>query len=188
MTQKKLVILDRDGVINADSDLYIKSPEEWLPLPGSLQAIARLNQAGFRVVVATNQSGLARNLFDVATLNQIHRKMHQVAASFGAKIDAVFFCPHSAIDACQCRKPMPGLINEILERYELKASQVIPMVGDSLRDIQAAIAGGISPWLVLTGKGQHTIQLPNLPKEAKVTANLNTFVDELLAKCEKNSI
>src|SRR5581483_10194631 len=115
---KKLVILDRDGVINVDSDAFIKSPEEWIPIPGSLEAIARLNQAGYRVAVASNQSGIGRGLFDMATLNAMHEKMHRAAAVVGGRIDAVFFCPHTAEDQCECRKPKPGMLKMILERYE----------------------------------------------------------------------
>ena len=113
----KLVILDRDGTINADSDDYVKSPEEWQPLPGALKAIARLNHAGWHVVVASNQSGLGRGLFDVASLNAMHAKMHKLLAAEGGRIDAVFYCPHSPDEACHCRKPQPGLFEQIGERY-----------------------------------------------------------------------
>jgi D-glycero-D-manno-heptose 1,7-bisphosphate phosphatase len=126
----KLIILDRDGVINADSDMFIKSPAEWLPIPGSLEAIARLNQAGYRVVVATNQSGVGRGLFDMATLNTIHDKMHKAAALVGARIDAVFFCPHTAESHCHCRKPKSGMFEEIATRYNVDLNGV-PAVGDS---------------------------------------------------------
>src|SRR3954465_8190980 len=116
---QKLIILDRDGVINHDSPDFIKSPKEWLPVPGSLEAIARLNQAGYRVVVATNQSGIARELFDMATLNAIHQKLHTAAQQAGAHIDSIFFCPHAADDNCDCRKPKPGMLQTIATRYEI---------------------------------------------------------------------
>src|SRR5450756_2364763 len=138
----KLIILDRDGVINSDSDLFIKSPAEWLPLPGSLEAIARLNQAGYRVVVATNQSGVGRGLFDMTTLNAIHDKMHKAVNQLGGRIDAVFFCPHAQDAGCACRKPQPGMLLEIAERFNVALAGV-PAIGDSLRDLQAASAAGV---------------------------------------------
>ncbi|HEU4460907.1 MAG TPA: D-glycero-beta-D-manno-heptose 1,7-bisphosphate 7-phosphatase [Methylibium sp.] len=149
----KLVILDRDGTINADSDDYIKSPEEWQPLPGSLEAIARLNHAGWHVVVATNQSGLGRGLYDAAAFNAIHAKMNAALARVGGRVDAVFFCPHAPADGCGCRKPAPGLFEQIARRYGIELAGV-PAVGDSLRDLQAAAAAGCEPHLVLTGKSQ----------------------------------
>ena len=138
----KLVILDRDGTINADSDEFIKSPEEWMPLPGALEAIARLNHAGWHVVIASNQSGLGRGLFDVASLNAMHAKMHKMLAAQGGRIDAVFYCPHSPDEGCHCRKPLPGLFEQIGERFgvELKGT---PVVGDALRDLQAGAAVGL---------------------------------------------
>jgi D-glycero-D-manno-heptose 1,7-bisphosphate phosphatase len=148
----KLVILDRDGTINEDRDDYVKSADEWQPVPGSLEAIARLNQAGWHVVVATNQSGLGRGLFDMEALNRMHRKMHDALLQHGGRIDAVFFCPHAPEDECRCRKPLPGLFEEIAERYGLDLAGV-PAVGDSLRDLQAAIAAGCAPHFVRTGKG-----------------------------------
>ena len=158
----KLIILDRDGVINADSDQFIKSPEEWRPLPGSLEAIARLCQAGYRVVVATNQSGVGRGLFDMSTLNAIHDKMHKACAQAGGRIDAVFFCPHAADADCKCRKPRSGMFDEIAERYSVNLSGV-PSVGDSLRDLQASARLGAQPILVLTGKGLKTQAKGGLP-------------------------
>jgi len=151
----KLVILDRDGVINFDSAQYIKSPEEWRPIPGSLEAIARLTQAGYRVVVATNQSGVGRGLFDMATLNAIHEKMHRAVTQAGGRIEAIFYCPHAADSTCECRKPRPGLLIEIGERFNTPLAQV-PAVGDSLRDLEAAAAVSARPMLVLTGKGERT--------------------------------
>ncbi len=136
----KLVILDRDGVINRDSDQFIKSPEEWLPLPGSLEAIARLTQWGYRVVVATNQSGVGRGLFDMGTLNAIHDKMIKAVALAGGRIDSIFFCPHAAESTCECRKPRPGMLREVAMRYSTDLNGV-PAIGDSLRDLQAAAGG-----------------------------------------------
>lgn len=176
----KLIILDRDGVINKDSDLYIKSPDEWTPLPGSLEAIARLNQWGWRVVVCTNQSGIGRGLFGMDTLNAIHEKMIKAAAHAGGAIDAIFYCPHTNADQCQCRKPKPGMLEEIASRYNLPLAGV-PVVGDSLRDLQAALAVGAQPLLVLTGKGQKTRLDPSLPPDIPVFADLAETVKHLTA-------
>lgn len=176
----KLIILDRDGVINEDSDAYIKSPEEWIPIPGSLEAIARLTQAGYRVVVATNQSGLARGFFDVPTLHAMHRKMDKLLAPLGGQVEAVFFCPHGPDDGCGCRKPAPGLFHEIAARYHTSLAEV-PAVGDSLRDVEAAQAVGARPVLVRTGKGRRTLKLEQLPQDIEVYDDLAEFVDVLLA-------
>ena len=172
----KLVILDRDGVINYDSVHYIKSPAEWKPLPGSLEAIARLNQAGYRVVVATNQSGVGRGLFDMDTLNAIHDKMHRAVRTAGGRIDAIFYCPHSADSRCNCRKPKPGMVEDIIARFNARAEEVY-MVGDSLRDLQAIAAVGGKSVLVLTGKGQKTLQNEGdqLPEGTLVFDNLMAF-------------
>lgn len=151
MTEMKLVILDRDGTINADRDDYVKSADEWVPLPGALEAIARLNHAGWHTVVATNQSGVGRGLFDMAALNAMHLKMNQQLHKLGGRIDAVFFCPHTPLDDCNCRKPLPGLFEQIGERYGIDLAGV-PMVGDSLRDLLAGVAAGCQPHLVLSGK------------------------------------
>ena len=158
----KLAILDRDGVINHDSDQYIKSPDEWRPIAGSLDAIARLNQWGYRVVVATNQSGVGQGLFDMDMLNAIHDKMSRAVAQAGGRIDAIFFCPHTNADKCDCRKPKPGMLEEIAARYNLSLSSV-PVIGDSLRDLLAAEAVLAQPMLVLTGKGVKTRDDPELP-------------------------
>lgn len=174
----KLVILDRDGTINFDSDQYIKSPAEWQPIPGSLEAIARLTQAGYRLVVATNQSGIARGLFDVATLNAIHDAMHRAIAQAGGRIEAVFFCPHAADSACACRKPKPGMLLEIGRRFNA-ALEDVDMVGDSLRDLLAAEAAGTRPVLVLTGKGQATQDAGGLPAATRVFSDLATFAAQL---------
>jgi len=151
----QLVILDRDGVINYDSDDYIKSPDEWQAIPNSLEAIVKLNQAGFRVVITTNQSGLARGFFNIDTLNKIHAKMYRELAAMGGNIEAIFFCPHSPRGTCNCRKPKPGLFNEIAQRLGIHLTGV-PAIGDSLRDIQAAASAGAVPILVRTGKGLKT--------------------------------
>ena len=151
MTPVKLIILDRDGTINEDRDDYVKTPDEWVPIPGALEAIARLNHAGWHTVVATNQSGLGRGTFDMATLNAMHTKMNQMLAKQGGRIDAVFFCPHAPSDACRCRKPMPGLFEQIGERFGVNLADV-PVVGDTLRDLQAGAAVGCRPHLVRTGK------------------------------------
>ncbi|HEV3105935.1 MAG TPA: D-glycero-beta-D-manno-heptose 1,7-bisphosphate 7-phosphatase [Trinickia sp.] len=177
---KKLVILDRDGVINVDSDAFIKSPDEWVAIPGSLEAIARLNQAGYRVVVASNQSGIGRGLFDMATLNAMHVKMQRAAATMGGRIDAVFFCPHTAEDQCECRKPKPGLLKMIIERFEIDP-EVTPVVGDALRDLQAGAVLGFPTHLVRTGKGEKTLAAGGLPEGTRVHDDLKAFALTFLA-------
>jgi D-glycero-D-manno-heptose 1,7-bisphosphate phosphatase len=170
----KLVILDRDGTINHDSDQYIKSPAEWKPIKGSLEAIARLTQAGWRVVVATNQSGIGRGLFDMAALNAIHDTMHRAVHQAGGRIDAIFFCPHAGDSNCDCRKPKPGMLLEIARRMNVELDGV-PMVGDSLRDLQAAAAAGAKPVLVLTGKGKKTRDAGGLPAGTAIFPTLAAF-------------
>jgi D-glycero-D-manno-heptose 1,7-bisphosphate phosphatase len=174
----KLVILDRDGTINEDSDQYIKSPLEWKPIPGSLEAIARLTQGGWRCVVATNQSGIARGLFDMATLNAIHAEMHRAVNQAGGRIEAIFFCPHAADSNCQCRKPKPGLLLEISKRLDAELAGV-PMIGDSLRDLEAAAAAGAEPWLVLTGKGKKTRDAGGLPPGTEIAPDLAAIAARL---------
>jgi len=174
----KLVILDRDGVINHDSDHFIKSPEEWRAIPGSLEAIARLTQWGYRVVVATNQSGVGRGLFDMDTLNSIHERMSRAVALAGGRLDAIFFCPHAADSTCECRKPRPGMLREIAQRYGVSLHGV-PAIGDSLRDLQAAVAMGAQPILVLTGKGEATHRHPELPATTQVYPDLAAAVAHL---------
>ena len=174
----KLVILDRDGTINHDSDQYIKSPAEWKPIKGSLEAIARLTQAGYRVVVATNQSGIARGLFDTATLNAIHDAMQRAVQQAGGRIDAIFFCPHAGEAGCDCRKPRPGMLLEIGRRLNTPLEGV-PMVGDSLRDLQAAAAAGARPVLVLTGKGRKTRDGGGLPPGTEEFPDLAAFAAKL---------
>jgi D-glycero-D-manno-heptose 1,7-bisphosphate phosphatase len=180
----KLVILDRDGTINVDSDEFIKSPDEWQPLPGALEAIARLNHAGWHVAVASNQSGLGRGLFDVASLNAIHAKMHKALGAVGGRIDAVFYCPHSPDEGCQCRKPLPGLFEQIGERFGVDLKGV-PVVGDTLRDLQAGALVGCQPHLVLTGKGAELRGRPlppNFPAGTQVHEDLAAFADWLVAR------
>lgn len=178
----KLIILDRDGVINFDSDEFIKNPDEFIPIPGSLQAIARLNQAGYTVVVATNQSGIARGYFSEATLQQIHEKLTDLLNQAGGKIEAIYYCPHGPDDHCDCRKPKAGLLKQILQNYPANAATV-PAIGDSLRDLQAALAVGARPMLVKTGKGERTLaklaQDPQL-KNTPVFEDLNDAVNYLL--------
>ena len=176
----RLIVLDRDGVINHDSAQFIKSPDEWRPIPGSLEAIARLNHAGYRVVVATNQSGIGRGLFDMAMLNTIHEKMHKALTHAGARLDAVFFCPHTADARCDCRKPKPGMLVEIGRRFNMELTGV-PCVGDSLRDLQAAEAAGAQPILVLTGKGEKTLRDGNFPRNTLIFPDLAFAVSALLA-------
>ena len=179
----KLVILDRDGTINEDSAEYIKSPSEWQPLPGALEAIACLNHAGWHVVVATNQSGLGRGLFDMAALNAMHAKMNTMLAAVGGRVDAIFFCPHAPDEGCRCRKPEPGLFEQIGERYGVDLNGV-PAVGDSPRDLVAAMAAGCGPHLVLTGKAFPYRSKPLPPGYAGaevVHQDLAAFADYLIA-------
>jgi D-glycero-D-manno-heptose 1,7-bisphosphate phosphatase len=182
----KLIILDRDGTINEDRDDFVKSADEWVPLPGALEAIARLHHAGWHIVLATNQSGLGRGLFDMATLNAIHTKMNQALAKLGGRIDGVFFCPHAPDDHCDCRKPLPGLFTRIGERYGVELADV-PSAGDSLRDLQAAAAAGCQPHLVRTGKAgaldaatlaRWLEQVPG----TQVHADLAAFADQVIQR------
>jgi D-glycero-D-manno-heptose 1,7-bisphosphate phosphatase len=174
----KLVILDRDGVINHDSDQFIKSPDEWIPIAGSLEAIARLNQWDYRVVVATNQSGVGRGLYSMDTLNAIHDKMHRAVVQVGGRIDAVFFCPHTNEDKCKCRKPKTGMLDDIATRFRYDLAGV-PVIGDSLRDLQSAVAVAADPLLVLTGKGIKTQFDPKLPADTLIFADLAAAVASL---------
>ncbi|TAK72030.1 MAG: D-glycero-beta-D-manno-heptose 1,7-bisphosphate 7-phosphatase [Gammaproteobacteria bacterium] len=147
------IILDRDGVINYDSDEYIKSPDEWRPIPGSLDAIAQLNRAGFRVLIATNQSGVARGHYDLDMLSNIHEKLIRELAAHGGYIEEIFFCPHHPEEGCVCRKPKPGLLHQIAEKYGVNLGETF-FIGDSHVDIQAAQAAGCKPLLVMTGNGE----------------------------------
>jgi D-glycero-D-manno-heptose 1,7-bisphosphate phosphatase len=181
-----LIILDRDGTINEDRDDFVKSADEWVPLPGALEAIARLNQAGWQTVIATNQSGLGRGLFDMAALNAMHTKMNAALARVGGRVGSVFFCPHAPEDQCSCRKPLPGLYEQIGERYGADLRKV-PVVGDSVRDLEAAVAAGCLPHLVRTGKGAALTegqlalleqQIPGL----QVHADLAAFAESMIQR------
>ena len=152
---RPLLILDRDGVINQDSAEFVKTVDEWIPLPGSIDAIARLSQAGFRIAVASNQSGLARGLFNKNTLESMHTKLRGLVSDAGGKVDLIVICPHGPDDGCDCRKPLPGLYRQVAEYFDTTLNGV-PVVGDSLRDLEAAIAVGASPVLVRTGNGIKT--------------------------------
>jgi D-glycero-D-manno-heptose 1,7-bisphosphate phosphatase len=185
--QSPLIILDRDGVINHDSDNYIKSPEEWRPIDQSLEAISKLKHAGWVVVVATNQSGVERGLFDINTLHAIHNKMMAAVAEKGGHIDSIFFCPHAPASGCDCRKPASGLLKDIAKRFGIGLENV-PVVGDSLRDLQAGADLGCSLWLVKTGKGERTLTAAKtdpskaLPANTRIADNLASVVDQLLAQ------
>jgi len=174
----KLIVLDRDGVINYDSDRFIKSPEEWRPIPGSLEAIARLTQDGYRVIVATNQSGVGRGLLDMATLNAINSRMHKAVNQAGGRIEAIFYCPDNAESDSPCRKPKPGMFLAIAERFKASLTNV-PAVGDSLRDLQAAAAVGAQPILVLTGKGEKTRAVGGLPEATQILPDLAAVAQAL---------
>jgi D-glycero-D-manno-heptose 1,7-bisphosphate phosphatase len=180
----KLIVLDRDGTINIDRDDYVKSAAEWEPIPGALEAIARLNHAGWHTVIASNQSAIGRGIFDMSTLNEMHAKMNQLLFKLGGRIDAVFFCPHSPADKCDCRKPKPGLLLQIAERFGVDMKQV-PLVGDSLRDLQAGAAVGCPLHLVRTGKfGSMTAEavaeaLSSLPPVA-IHDSLSEFADAII--------
>lgn len=182
----KLIIYDRDGTLNEDRDDYVTSAEEWQPIPGALEAVARLTQAGWHAVVATNQSGLGRGLFDMAALNAMHLKLNQQLALAGGRLDAIFFCPHVPSDECDCRKPLPGLMQQIGERYAIDLKNV-PAVGDSLRDMQAAQAAGCEAHLVLTGKAgamdeaERAALLAQVPGTV-VHKDLSAFADAILRK------
>lgn len=176
----KLAILDRDGVINADSDEFIKSPAEWTPLPGAIEAIAALHRAGWRVFVATNQSGIARGLFDHATLAAIHAKLHALLDEQAAVLDGIVYCPHGPDDGCECRKPRPGLYLEIAQRLDCALADV-PVIGDAWRDLEPARLLGARPILVRTGKGEHSLaEHPELA-DGEVYDDLAAAVDALLA-------
>jgi D-glycero-D-manno-heptose 1,7-bisphosphate phosphatase len=180
----KLVILDRDGAINEDSDEFVKAADEWVALPGALEAIAKLHHAGWHVVIATNQSGLGRGLFDVVALNAMHTKMHKALAALGGRVDAVFYCPHAPDEGCACRKPKPGLFEQIGERFGVDLHGV-PTVGDSVRDLQAGVAAGCEPHLVLTGKSAGLdVQglAPPFPPATIVHQDLMAFADFLTAR------
>ena len=174
----KLVILDRDGTINHDSEHHIRSLDDWRPIKGSIEAIARLTQAGYRIVVATNQSGIARGYFATRTLFEIHEALQRAAAQAGGRVDAFFFCPHAADSACACRKPQPGMLVEAARRFNVSLEDVY-MVGDARRDVEAAAAAGAKPVLVLTGKGKKTQAEGKLPAGTRVFPDLAAFAEHL---------
>ncbi len=181
-----LVILGRDGILNEFREGHVTEPEEWVPVPGALEAVARINHAGWHTVVATNQSGIGRGMIDMSAVNAVHARMHQLLQAQGGRIDAVFFCPHTPEDGCDCRKPLPGLMLDIGRRYGISL-QGVAMVGDTLRDLQAAQAAGCEPHLVLTGRARGLqgdalqailVQVP----QAQVHQSLDAFADFLLAR------
>lgn len=180
-TTKKLIILDRDGVINEDSDEYVKSLEEWHPYPTAIVAIARLSRAGWQVAIATNQSGIARGYYDIATLEAIHAELRQRVRNAGGEISYIAFCPHGPDDHCDCRKPLPGLLVQIRETLGLASLEGCWMVGDSLRDLQAGECLGCRSVLVRTGKGRCTEARGEGLEKARIFEDLSSFVDWVLA-------
>jgi len=177
--QPKVIVLDRDGVINEDSDNYIKSADEWVPINGSIEAISRLKKADFVVAVASNQSGLARGLFTEEDLQAMHDKMNSLLAQRGSSIDGIFFCPHGPADNCICRKPKPGLLLQAAKQFQVKPDEML-FVGDSFSDIQAAKMAGCQSILVRTGKGLRTIEKHGAIEGVAVYDNLSQFVREFL--------
>jgi len=177
----RIVILDRDGVINQDSADFIKNPNEWIPIPDSLESIARLNQHGFSVIVATNQSGIGRGLFDIETMNAINKKMLDLLAQVGGHIDAIFYCPHTEDANCKCRKPKSGMLEEISTRFGTSLKN-IPAIGDATRDLEAYQSVGAQPILVKTGKGEETFVSKTYPPNTWVFNDLSHAVDKILKK------
>ena len=177
----KLIILDRDGVINEDSDDYIKSPDEWVPIPGSLESIGKLSQNNYRVIIITNQSGIGRKLFSIEMFHAIHKKMNAHLAQYGGVIDVIFFCPCIPEENCNCRKPEPGLYNDASERFQIKLENVF-CVGDKITDMQAAENAGGKPVLVRTGKGKDEIDRGIIPKHIPIYDDLASFVNEIIAE------
>ncbi|MDH4051487.1 MAG: D-glycero-beta-D-manno-heptose 1,7-bisphosphate 7-phosphatase [Rubrivivax sp.] len=186
MQPVKLVILGRDGVLNEYREDHVSTPEQWLPVPGALEAVARLNHAGWHVVVATNQGGIGRGMIDMSAINAVHAHMNRLLAALGGRLDAVFFCPHTPEDQCDCRKPLPGMMIDIARRYGVDTAGV-PLVSDTVRDLQAAAAAGCPPHLVLSGRGADlddaalariVAQVP----ATRVHASLGAFADWLLKK------
>ncbi|MES2888282.1 MAG: D-glycero-beta-D-manno-heptose 1,7-bisphosphate 7-phosphatase [Pseudomonadota bacterium] len=185
-TAPKVVILDRDGTLNEFRADYVMSADDWVPLPGALEAVARLNQAGWHTVMATNQAGLGRGLYDMAAFNAVHLKLNHMLSKLGGRIDAVFFCPHTDVDGCNCRKPLPGLYQDIGKRYNLNLAEV-PAVGESIRDVQAMAAAGCEPHLVLTGECRrlgpaHVAHIRSLVPRTEVHADLAEFAEFLIRR------
>jgi D-glycero-D-manno-heptose 1,7-bisphosphate phosphatase len=186
MHASKIVILGRDGILNEFREGHVTAPEEWQPVDGALEAVARINHAGWHVVVATNQSGIGRGMIDMSAVNAVHARMHQMLQAQGGRIDAVFFCPHTPEDQCDCRKPKPGLLLDVLYRYGASAPDV-PVVGDTLRDLQAAAAAGCEPHLVLSGRarglsGDALQQLLAQVPSSQVHDSLAAFAEFLLQR------
>jgi D-glycero-D-manno-heptose 1,7-bisphosphate phosphatase len=183
----RLVIVGRDGILNRFRPDHVKAPQEWIPIDGALEAVAKLNQAGWHVVIATNQSGIGRGLVDMSSLNAIHRHMMQQLAARGGRIDAVFICPHGPEDHCDCRKPLPGLMRQIADRYGIDDLSRVPMLCDTLRDLQAAQAAGCEPHLVRSGRAagltaEQVQQLLDKVPGATVHADLGAFAEFLLRR------
>ncbi len=182
----KLIILGRDGILNKYREDHVKAPSEWVPIPGALEAVARLNHAGWHAVVATNQAGIGRGLIDMASVNAIHTHMNQALLAQGGRLDAVFFCPHTPDEGCDCRKPLPGMMRDIGHRYGADLSHV-PMVADTLRDLEAAVAGGCEPHLVRSGRAaaltpEQLQQIVDKVPSATVHADLGSFAEFLLRR------
>lgn len=180
----RLLVVDRDGTLSRDPEDYVHGPEDWEPLPGALEALARLNEGGWRIVVASNQTGLGRGLFDMATLNAVHARMHRMLAQAGARVEAVFFCPHAPDEGCDCRKPAPGLFLQVARRFGVAPQQLVA-VGDSMRDVQAALAAGCETHLVLTGQlaaWRRGGRPPELPAAVACHDDLAALADTLLAR------
>ena len=182
----KLVILGRDGILNEYREGHVTDPDEWHPVPGALEAVARINHAGWHTVVATNQAGIGRGMIDMATINAVHARMNQLLMVQGGRVDAVFFCPHTPEDGCDCRKPKPGMMLDIGRRYGVDLTQV-PMVCDTLRDLLAASAAGCEPHLVLSGRAAaagdaQVLQMVAQVPGARVHADLDAFADFLLTR------
>jgi len=179
------IILDRDGVINYDSHEYIKSADEWEPIPGSLEAIAQLNRLGYRVIIVTNQSGISRGYYDLETLDNIHEKLQRELAAVGGHIEAIFFCPHKPDDNCHCRKPKPGMLEQIHEKYHIDFAETF-FIGDSLVDMQVAMSVGCKPILVLSGNGKNTLETNHKLKDVLHFADLSAAV-EYIANLTNNT-
>jgi D-glycero-D-manno-heptose 1,7-bisphosphate phosphatase len=186
MHTTKLIILGRDGILNKYREDHVKAPTEWVPIPGALDAVARLNHAGWHVVVATNQAGIGRGMIDMASVNAIHAHMNQMLLAQGGRLDAVFFCPHTPEDGCNCRKPLPGMMRDIGQRYGVDL-HTVPMVADTLRDLQAAEAAGCEPHLVKSGRAlnlppEQVQQMLDKVPGARVHADLSAFAAHLLRR------
>lgn len=182
----RLVILGRDGILNVYRDDHVKAPDEWEPIPGALEAVARLNHAGWHTVVATNQSGIGRGMIDMASVNAVHQRMMQKLSEVGGRLDAVFFCPHTPEDNCECRKPKPGLMRQIAMRYGIEP-RTVPMVADTLRDLLAAHAAGCEPHLVRTGRAAaltdaQVVEIVQQVPATEVHDGMSDFVDFILER------